>query len=96
MCTFNNKLFFSQVCRVENCYLTTNKSLLKDLSEFDALLFHMSGIRQVTIDNLHNVVIWIFKTQNSIDFGPKCRGFKKCQNKTFKINFLFQETSDGF
>ena len=54
-------LFFSQVCRVENCYLTTNKSLLKDLSEFDALLFHMSGIRQDTIDNLPNMVIWVVK-----------------------------------
>ena len=38
---------FSQVCRVENCYLTTNKSLLNDVSEFDALLFHMSGIPKV-------------------------------------------------
>ena len=58
-----NEPFHSQVCRVENCYLTTNKSLLKDLSEFDALLFHMSGIRQDTIDNLHNMVIWVVKFQ---------------------------------
>ena len=44
---------FKNIEMLENCYLTKNKSLLKDLS--DALLFHMSGIRQDTIDNLHNL-----------------------------------------
>ena len=46
-----NIFTFSQVCRVENCYLTTNKSLLNDISEFDALLFHMSGVSKY-IDNM--------------------------------------------
>lgn len=39
-----NKPFENAVCRQQNCYLTSNQSLLQDVSQFDAILFHMSAI----------------------------------------------------
>ena len=41
-----NKPFRKQICRVQNCLLTTNANKLK-IEDFDALLFHESGMEEV-------------------------------------------------
>lgn len=46
-----NKPFENAVCRQQNCYLTSNRSLLQDLSQFDAVLFHMSAIHNEAFFN---------------------------------------------
>ena len=50
-----NEPFSRQVCRVQNCYLTSNKSLLPNMEDFDAVLFHISGINQDLIYGLKGI-----------------------------------------
>ena len=45
-----NKPFRTQICRVQNCFLTTNANKM-NIEDFDALLFHESGMSEV-IDTL--------------------------------------------
>ena len=49
-----NAPFETQVCRVQNCYLTSNRDLLgsNSIDKFDALLFHLSGIQENVLKNL--------------------------------------------
>ena len=49
-----NTPFESQVCSVQNCYLTTDKNLLgkNQIEKFDALLFHLSGIQPNVLNTL--------------------------------------------
>ena len=47
-----NAPFENQMCRVQNCFLTADQNLLNDISKFDALLFHISGINQDVVKHL--------------------------------------------
>ena len=49
-----NTPFESQVCSVQNCYLTTDENLLGEnqIEKFDALLFHLSGIQPNVLNTL--------------------------------------------
>ena len=44
----------AEVCRVQNCYLTSNRDLLgsNNIDKFDAFLFHLSGIQDNVLKNL--------------------------------------------
>jgi hypothetical protein len=50
-----NDPFKKNLCRVQNCYFTTNKSLLKSEDDFDAILFHISGINPKSLETLSKV-----------------------------------------
>ena len=47
-----NLPFETALCRVQNCYLTSNISFLANITDYDAILFHISGMDGKLISNL--------------------------------------------
>ena len=47
---FGREPFLKANCPVNSCYITNNKSYLKSIGEFDAVLFHIQNMNRGTIE----------------------------------------------
>uniref|UniRef100_A0A2H1VN94 Fucosyltransferase n=1 Tax=Spodoptera frugiperda TaxID=7108 RepID=A0A2H1VN94_SPOFR len=94
------KAFIERGCPHTNCYVTENRKLLQNITEFHAIVFHLKDMRPVTFVR-HSFKKWpfprlrkshqkyIFTSKESDKYYPLC--YKKFQNFfnwtwTYKLN----------
>ena len=83
------KPYYEFECPIQNCFVTNNRTHLKSIDEYDAILFHQRSLREDDLPNKrsqHQKYIMYMMESASYPFGFRRYSDRKLDNPHVKQN----------